>query len=83
MPPLFNDREVLSSTPNEAKLLRKSKNSIYLPVFLPRTNLKLHNHSISVAPKMVKKVKMYLDSSEASGPDCIPVVFLKNCESEV
>ena len=27
MPPLFNDREVLSSAPNEAKLLRKSKNS--------------------------------------------------------
>ena len=32
---------------------------------------------------MVKKVIMNLDSSEASGPDCIPVVVLKNCESEL
>ena len=26
---------------------------------------------------------MNLDSSKASGPDCIPVVVLKNCESEL
>ena len=32
---------------------------------------------------MVKKVKTNLDSSEASGPDCIPVVVLKNCQSEL
>ena len=31
---------------------------------------------------MVKKVIMNLDSSKASGPDCIPVVVLKNCEPE-
>ena len=43
-----------------------------------RTNLKLHN--ISVAPKMVRKVVMNLDLSKASGPDCILVVVLKNCE---
>ena len=51
---------------------------ISLPVFPSRTNLKLHN--ISVTPKMVKKVIMNLDLSKASGPDCIPVVVLKNCE---
>ena len=26
---------------------------------------------------------MNLDSSKASGPDCVPVVVLKNCESEL
>ena len=31
---------------------------------------------------MVKKVIMNLDLSKASGPDCIPVVVLKNCEPE-
>ena len=32
---------------------------------------------------MVKKVKTNLDSSKAFGPDCIPVVVLKNCEPEL
>ena len=32
---------------------------------------------------MVKKVIMNLDSSKASGPDCIPVVVLKNCDPEL
>ena len=32
---------------------------------------------------MVKKVRRNLDSSNASGPDCIPVVVLKNCEPEL
>ena len=32
---------------------------------------------------MVEKVIANLDSSKASGPDCIPVVFLKNCEPEL
>ena len=54
---------------------------ISLPVFPSKTNLKLHN--ISVTPKMVKKVIMNLDLSKASGPDCIPVVVLKNCEPEL
>ena len=31
---------------------------------------------------MVKKVITNLDSSKASGPDCIPVAVLKNCEPE-
>ena len=89
IPPLLNGPEVLSSPSDKAKLFAKnfSKNSnlddsgISLPVFPARTNLKLHN--ISISPKMVKKVITNLDSSKASGPDCIPVVVLKNCEPEL
>ena len=51
------------------------------PVFPSRTNLKLHN--ISVTAKMVKKVIMNLDLAKAYCPDCIPVVVLKNCEPEL
>ena len=92
-PPLGNSDHVFVSVsidfPLHAKLFAKnfSKNSnlddsgISLPVFPSRTNLKLHN--ISITPKMVKKVIMNLDSSESSGPDCIPVVVLKNCEPEL
>ena len=63
-----------------------SKNSnlddsgISLPIFPWRTNLKLHN--ISVTSKMVKMVIMNVDLSKASGPDCISVVVLKNYEPE-
>ena len=32
---------------------------------------------------MVEKVMTNLDSSKASGPDCIPAVVLKNCEPEL
>ena len=78
---------MLSSASDKAKLFAEnfSRDSnfddsvISLPVFPSRTNLKLH---ISVTPKMVKKVIMNLDLSKASGPDCIPVVVLKNCEPE-
>ena len=88
IPPLFNGPEVLSSASDKAKLFAEnfSMNSnlddsgISLPVFPSRTNLKLHN--ISVTPKMVRKVVMDLDLSKASGPNCIPVVVLKNCELE-
>ena len=79
----------MSSASDKAKFFAEnfSKNSnlddsrISLPVFPSRTNSKLHN--ISVTPKMVKKVIMNLDLSKASGPDCIPVVVLKNCEPEL
>ena len=79
----------MSSASNKATLFAEklSKNSnlddtsISLPAFPSRTNLKLHN--ISVTPKMIKKVIMNLDLSKASGPDCIPVMFLKNCELEL
>ena len=82
-PPLFNGPEVLSSASDKAKFFAEhfSLNSnlddsaISLPAFPSRTNLKLHN--ISVTPKMVRKVLMNLDLSKASGPDCIPVVVLK------
>ena len=80
---------MLPSASDKAKLFAEnfSKNSnlddsdISLPVFPSRTNLKLHN--ISVTPKMVKKVIMNLDLSKASGPDCIPVMVLKNCGPEL
>ena len=79
---------MLSSASDKAKLFAEnlSKNSnlddsgISLPVFLSRTNLKLHN--IYVTPKMVKKLIMSLDLSMAFSPDCIPVLLPKNCESE-
>ena len=79
----------MSAASDKAKIFAEnfSKNSnlndsgISLPVFPSRTNLKLHN--ISVTSKMVKKVIMNLDLSKASGPDCIPVVVLKNCEPEL
>ena len=32
---------------------------------------------------MLKKVITNLDLSKASGPDCVPVVVLKNCEPEL
>ena len=63
IPPLLNGSEVLSSASDKAKLFAEnfSMNSnlddsgISLPVFPSRTNLKLHN--ISVTPKMVRKVE--------------------------
>ena len=66
---------------NFSKNFNPDDSGISLPVFPPRTNLKLHN--ISVSPEMVKKVIMNLDLSKASGPGCIPVVVLKNCKPEL
>ena len=79
----------MSCASDKAKLRAKnfSKNSnlddsdISLPVFPSRTNLKLH--TISITPKIVKKVITNLDSSKASGPDYIPMVVLKNREPEL
>ena len=79
---------MLSSASDKARLFAESfsinsnldDSGISLPLLSSRTNLKLHN--ISVTPKMVRKVVMNLDLSKASGPDCIPVVVLKNSESE-
>ena len=89
IPLLFNGPEVLTSASDKAKLFAEkfSMNSnlddsgISLHVFPCRTNLKLHN--ISVTPKIVRKVVMILDLSKASGPDCIPVVNLTNFELEL
>ena len=88
-PPLFNGLEVLTFASDKAKLFAEnfSKNSnlddsgIPLPVFFSRSNLILHN--ISVTPKMVKKIIINLDLLKASGPDCISVVVLKNCDPEL
>ena len=80
---------MLSSASDKAKLFAQNfslssnldDSGISLPVFPSKTNLKLHN--ISVIPKMVRKVVMNLDLSKASGPDCTPVVVLKNCDPEL
>ena len=66
---------------NFPKNFNLDDSGISLPVFHSRTNLKLYN--ISVTSKMVKKVIMNLDLSKASGPDCILVIVLKNCEPEL
>ena len=54
---------------------------ISLPVLPSGTKLKLH--TISVTPKIVRKIIMNFDFSKASGPHCIPVEVLKNCEPEL
>ena len=80
---------MLSSASDKAKLFAKifCKNtnlhgsSISRPAFQYGTNIKLHN--IFVIPKIVKKIKTNLDLSKTSGLDYIPVVVLKNCESEI
>ena len=87
--PLLNGPEVLSFTSDKTKLFAKnfSKNSnldesdISLVVFPSKTNLKLHN--ISVTPKMVKNVITNLDFSKQFCPGCIPMVVLKSCEPEL
>ena len=61
-------------------LILMTQVSLYL-FFPSRTNLKLHN--ISVTPKTVKKVTINLDLSKICGPGFIPVVVLKNCEPEL
>ena len=80
---------MLPSASDKGKLFAKniSKKSILddlgisLSFFPSKTNLKLHN--ISITLKMVTKVLTNLDSSKVPGPDCIPVVVLKNCEPEL
>ena len=89
IPPLFNGPDVLSSASDKAKVFAENfflnsnldDSGFSLPFFLSRTNFKLHD--ICVTPKMVRKFVMNLDLSKASGPTCIPVVVLKNCESEL
>ena len=62
-------------------ILNSDDSGISLPVFPSRTNQKLYN--ISVTSKMVKNVIANLDLPTPYGPDCIPVVALKNCEPEL
>ena len=80
---------LLCSASDKAKLFAEifyqtfnlDDSGISLTVFTSRTSLELHN--ISVTSKVVKKVIMNLDLSNTSGPDCITVVVLKNCEPEL
>ena len=80
---------MLSSASDKPKLSAENfpKNSnldesgISLSVYPSRTNLKLHN--VSVTSKMVKKIITNLDLTKAPGLDCIPVVVLKSCEPEL
>ena len=79
---------MLLSASDKAKLFAKNFNisnlqkyGTSIPAFLSTTNLILHN--ISTAPKMVEKVIATLDSSKASGPDCISAMTLKNCVPEL
>ena len=87
--PLFNSPEVLSFASDKAKFFTEDfyKNSnlddsnISLPVCPYKTNLKLHNFSLIL--KVFMKVIKNLDSSKASGPDCVLVVVLRNCKPEL
>ena len=86
IPSLFDGLEVLSFASDKVKLFVRnfSKNfnlydsGISLPVFPSRTNLKLDNISITL-----KIVITNLDSSNASGRDCVPVAVVKNCKPEL
>ena len=79
----------MSSASDKAKLFAENfpmnsnldDSGISLPVFPSRTNLKLHN--ISVTPKMVRTVIMNLDLSKASGPIVFQWWFSKKCEPEL
>ena len=74
--------KLLSSVSDKVKLFAENfsenfildDSGIYSLAFPSRTNLK--------TPKLVKKVITNLDLSNVSDPDCIPVVVLKNCDSE-
>ena len=90
---LFNGQKVLPSASEKAKSFAENfstnlnlddsgiDSGTFLPVFPSQTNLKLHN--TSVTPKMIKEVIKNSDLSKALGPDCIPVVILKNFEPEL
>ena len=79
-PPLLNDPEVVIN-----EIIREIINDlddagISLPDLPYRTNLKLHNASVTL--KMIKKVITNLDLSKASVFDCMLVV-LTNCDPEL
>ena len=79
MLPFASDKEKLFAK-NFSKNANLDESGIPLPAFPSRTNLKLHN--ISVTPKMVKKVITNPDSSKTFDPNCILVVVLKSCDPE-
>ena len=84
---------LLHSTAEQCCLLHLIKQSYLLKTFLTTLILMtwvslclfpllelIWNYNISVTPKMVKNVIANLNSSKASGPNCISVVVLRNCE---
>ena len=86
--PLFNNPKVLPSASDKVNLFVKNFSKIFklddsgtsLPVFPSRTNVKLHNFSLT--PKMIKKVNTNFDSSKACGPNCILARLLNMCLKE-
>ena len=66
---------------NFSKKSNLEESGISLSIFPSRTNLKLHN--ISVTPKTVEKIITNLDSSKAFGPDFTLMEVLKNCKPEL
>ena len=80
MLPYASEKEKLFAE-NFSKNFNLVDSGISVHVFFSRNNLRQHN--ISVTPKIVEKVIITLDLSKASGPDCIPVVLLKDSESEL
>ena len=86
--PLLNGLGIRSSASNKEKLVADNfskfnlvNSGIILPRFSSTTYLKLKNMFLTL--ELVKRVITNLHSSKASDPDCIPVVALKNCESEL
>ena len=54
----------------------------FLTTLILMTQVCFYLHSLLMF-KLVKKVIINFDLSQASRPDCIQVVVLKNCESEL
>ena len=85
--PLLNSMDIRSAS-NKEKLVPDNfsksnlvNSGIILPAFSSRTYLKQKNMFLTL--ELVKRVITNPDSSKASDSDCIPVVALKNCESEL
>ena len=68
IPPLFNSLEVLFSASDKVKLFAK---------YFPKNSNLDDSTNINICNSQD------LDSSKVSGPDCIPMVALKNCEPEL
>ena len=84
LPIIFSTEVLLYSTAQRCCLHLIKQNCLlktFLGTLILMTQVSLHN--IFVFSKMVKKDITNLDFSKASGPDCITVVVLKNCEPEL
>ena len=64
-------------------ILHLIKQNRFLKNFLGTLILITQLQNNSVTPKFVKKVITNLDLLQASGPDFIPLMILKNCEPEL